>query len=90
MNKNSATYRIYTEDKNPEKIKKILSKYFDGFTLYKAQGFWRLQKENTLVIEILGASEIIDKVNKVAKRIKSENNQEAVLVQKIKNNNWLV
>jgi len=32
----------------------------------------------------------VDRVNSAAKEIKEENNQEAVLVQKIKNNNWLV
>jgi uncharacterized membrane-anchored protein YitT (DUF2179 family) len=87
---NSATFRIYTENKNQEKIEEIISRHFDGFTIYKAEGFWRLQKEKTLVIEILGESNIVEKINSAAKEIKKENNQDAVLVQKIKNNNWLV
>lgn len=90
MKNQSATFRIYTEDTNKDKIERILSNHFDGFTIYKAEGFWRLQKEKTLIIEILGSSDIADRVNSAAKEIKEENNQEAVLVQKIKNNSWLV
>ena len=90
MKNQSATFRIYTEDTNKDKIERILSNHFDGFTIYKAEGFWRLQKEKTLIIEILGESEIVTKINSVAREIKSANNQESVLVQKIKNNNWLV
>jgi len=86
----SATFRIYTEDINRDKIQKLLSKYFKGFTLFEAQGFWRLQKENSLVIEILGETDILERVNQVAKEIKETNNQEAVLVQKLKNNHWLI
>lgn len=87
---NSATFRIYTENKNLKEIEKILSKHFEGFTIYKAAGFWRLQKEKVLVIEILGQSKIIKEINAAAKEIKKQNSQEAVLVQKVKNNNWFV
>ena len=87
---NSATFRIYTEDKNQEKIEEILSKHFQGFTIYKAEGYWRLQKENSLIIEILGESEAIKRINQVAMEIKKANDQQAVLVQRIKNSNWLV
>jgi uncharacterized membrane-anchored protein YitT (DUF2179 family) len=87
---NSATFRIYTEDRNQERIEEILRKSFEGFTIYKAEGYWRLQKENSLIIEILGESEAIEKINQVAREIKEANNQQAVLVQRIKNNNWLV
>jgi len=90
MKNQSATFRIYTENKNQDKIEEIISRHFDGFTIYKAEGFWRLQKEKTLIIEILGESDIVEKINSAAKEIKKENNQDAVLVQKIKNNNWLV
>ncbi|TES90055.1 MAG: hypothetical protein E3J87_10780 [Candidatus Cloacimonadota bacterium] len=90
MENQSATFRIYTENKNQDKIEEIISRYFDGFTIYKAEGFWRLQKEKTLIIEILGESDIVSKINSAAREIKSANNQEAVIVQKIKNNNWLV
>jgi uncharacterized membrane-anchored protein YitT (DUF2179 family) len=90
MKNQSATFRIYTESKNQDRIEEILSRHFDGFTIFKAEGFWRLQKEKTLIIEILGESDIVEKINSAATEIKEENNQDAVLVQKIKNNNWLV
>ena len=83
-------YRIYTENKNQKEIEKIVSKAFDGFTIFKAKGFWRLQEEKSLIIEIESPRIGKEKVNKLAKRIKKANSHEAVLVQEIKNNNWLV
>lgn len=83
-------YRIYTENKNPKEIEKIVSKYFEGFTIVKTSGFWRLQKENSLIIEIEAPRIKRAKVNQVAKEIKKANNQQAVLVQEIKNANWLI
>jgi len=82
-------YRIFTERKNEEEIEKIVSKYYEGFTLIKSEGFWRLIKENSLIIEIV--TEDSDKlINDLAKEIKAANNQEAVLVQKINNNQWII
>ena len=81
-------YRILTENKNLDRVEKILRKDFEGFTILKAEGHWKLQKENTLVIEIETTD--LEKINKVARDIKVANHQEAVMVQKIKNNAWLV
>lgn len=81
-------YRLLTENKNLPQVEKLISDQFEGFTLYKAQGYWRLQKENTLVIEIETSD--MDKINKLAKQIKEANKQEAVLVQEIKNKAYLV
>ena len=82
-------YRIFTENKNHKEIEKIVSKYFEGFTLIKSEGYWRLQKENSLIIEIV--TDDTDKlINDLAGEIKETNNQEAVLIQKIKNNQWLI
>jgi len=83
-------YRIYTENKNQKAIEKIVSKAFEGFTIFKAKGFWRLQAEKSLIIEIESPTIGRDAVNKIAKDIKESNKQESVLVQEIKNNNWLV
>ena len=83
-------YRIYTENKNQKEIEKIVGKDFEGFTIFKAKGFWRLQAEKSLIIEIESPGIGKEKVNKLAKKIKKANEQEAVLVQEIKNNNWLV
>ena len=81
-------YRILTENKNLGQVEKILRKDFEGFTILKAEGHWRLQKENTLVIEIETTD--LEKIKKVAKDIKVANNQEAVLIQKIRNHAWLI
>ncbi len=83
-------YRIYTENKNQKAIEKIVSKAFEGFTIYKAKGFWRLQAEKSLIIEITTPGIDREIVNKIAKDIKKANKQESVLVQEIKNNNWLI
>ena len=83
-------YRIYTENKNQQAIEKIVSKAFEGFTIFKAKGFWRLQAEKSLIIEIESPTIDREAVNKIAKDIKESNKQESVLVQEIKNNNWLV
>ena len=83
-------YRIYTENKNQKAIEKIVSKAFEGFTIFKAKGFWRLQAEKSLIIEIEAPGIGRDAVNKIAKKIKESNKQESVLVQEIKNNNWLI
>ena len=83
-------YRIYTENKNQQAIEKIVSKAFEGFTIFKAKGFWRLQEEKSLIIEIEAPGIGRDAVNKIAKKIKESNKQESVLVQEIKNNNWLI
>ena len=82
-------YRIFTEDKNQSGIEGVVSKHFPGFTIYKAEGFWRLQKENTLVIEII-TEDTDAKINRVAQDIKLLNRQEAVLIQKVKNQQWLI
>ena len=82
-------YRIYTENKNKNNIEKIVNKYYEGFTLVKSEGYWRLQKENSLIIEIVTTDS--DKlINNLAKEIKAVNKQKAVLVQKIENNQWLI
>ena len=82
-------YRIFTEDKNQSGIEGVVNKHFPGFTIYKAEGFWRLQKENTLVIEII-TEDADAKINRIAQDIKLLNRQEAVLIQKVKNQQWLI
>ena len=82
-------YRIFTENKNKKAIEKIINKYYEGYTLYKAEGFWRLQKENSLIVEII-TEDHATKINKIAKEIKAKNKQQAILVQKIKNQQWLI
>ena len=84
-------YRIFTEDipENRHAIESIIGKYFEGFTLVKSKGFWRLQKEDSLIIEIV-TDDTDALISQLAREIKTANSQEAVLIQKIKNNQWLV
>ena len=85
MHKFSKTFRIYTENKNKEDIQALVSKYFEGFTLYEAKGVWKGKSEPSLVIEVLGHGSLTGIVREVAEKIKKLNNQEAILVQKIDN-----
>ena len=82
-------YRIFTEDKNQPTIEQIVTEFYPGFTLVKGEGFWRLQKENSLIIEIVTEDEDA-KISEIAQRIKAANQQQAVLVQKIQNHQWFV
>ncbi len=73
-------YRIYTEDKDREGIRKVTSKLFTGFTMYPAYGVYNQTTEPALIIEIIGRDEDKDAVRSLAKIIKDRNNQEIVLV----------
>ena len=84
-------YRIYTET-IPEKsdlLTEAISKFFEGFLILKANGFWKGVKENSQVIEIV-ADECDSKIQELAGGIKEMLGQEAVLVQKIRNENWFI
>jgi len=85
-------YRIYTEDvkRNRKAVEREISAAYPGFTLTKGQGFWRLQKENSLIVEIVAPHSADQKVLRLARRIKTVNHQEAVLVQRIRNCQWIV
>ena len=82
-------YRLFTEDMNQEEIEKIVAQFYPGFTIFKADGFWRLQKEGSLVVEIVTEDEDA-KISEIAKQIKNANAQQSVLVQKIENHQWYV
>ena len=82
-------YRLFAECKNEAELEKLITNYFEGFTLVKGEGFWRLQKENSLIIEIV-TEDTEAKINGLAEDIKRLNNQESVLVQRINNKQWFV
>jgi len=90
-------YRIYTENKNKEEVAKIVSFFFEGFTMYEGVGYWKGKEEPSLIIEILVEADSNTNVyvakahvNEVARAIKQRNNQQAVLCQEIANTNWLI
>jgi hypothetical protein len=72
-------HRLYTEDVNRESIVQILNKYFplNGYTLIPSIGYWNGAGEQSLIIEMIGASHIA--VASVADDIKEVNNQEVIL-----------
>ena len=77
------TFRIYTENRDKDDIRLLVSKYYEGFTLYEGQGIWKGKAEPSLIIEVIGGA--IGKIRKLAKEIKKVNKQEAVLIQAIDN-----
>lgn len=89
MTLNGSLYRIITEDINRSKVINLASKHFQGFTLRPGGiGYWEGKPEKSITLEV-----ITDKpatINKLAGEIKQLNNQEAVLVEVIKNHAWLV
>lgn len=85
---NNTIYKIYTEDKNINKVKNIISGFFAGFTIYKGNGYWQGINEKSLIIEINGSKKDFKKIKTISEKIKKTNKQEAVLLtsQKIKTN----
>jgi len=69
-------FRIYTEDKNREKIEELLSIAFDGFTVIRTKGFWKGTPENAVIIEIFTKDAKL--VRALCGAIKRCNKQEAV------------
>ena len=78
MNEKSV-YRIYTEDMNRPEVVKVVSKYFDSFTVIPTLGYWKGIEEHSLIIEVIGLNQLI-RVKQVAIDIKALNKQAAVLV----------
>lgn len=71
-------FTIHTENKNQQWIENLLSVGFDGFTIVKADGFWKGTKEKSLEIIIYTDNAYL--IRAIADRIKHHNKQEAVLV----------
>lgn len=78
-------YRICTEDVRGDCTRAIVSRHFDGFTLLKGTGYWKGTPEPALVIEILGTDEQGPgegaRIRALCEDLKTENHQEAVLVE---------
>ncbi|KKK51353.1 hypothetical protein LCGC14_3115790 [marine sediment metagenome] len=76
-------YRIITENKNYDHIVEIVKVYFTGFTIIKAQGYWKNTAEHSLIIEIVTDKANRNQIDHIAYNIKKRNEQQAVLVQSI-------
>lgn len=80
-------YRIFTERKRKDFLRRLFAESFDGFTMYDVEGNWQGKKEKSLVIEVLTnstAAELL--LVRTCKAICGYNKQDAVLVQKITSN----
>jgi hypothetical protein len=74
-------YRILTENKNADQVKRMLCGLSLDFTVYYGEGTWHGQYENSLMIELDNVTK--DLAENAAKLIKHLNSQEAVLLQEI-------
>lgn len=85
-------YRLFTENKNHDIITKLANKYYEGYTLMQVSGYWQGKPEKSLLLEVVAKqSELeIDKFEHLAKQIKKENKQDAVLIETIPNSSKLI
>ena len=74
-------FRILTEDKNRDGILGILDSHVDGYTVTSTQGSWKGQRENSLAIDLIDVPR--ETVEKIARVIKWENQQESVLILEV-------
>jgi hypothetical protein len=89
--------RLCTEDINSERVRELCAKQFDCFTMFRGMGCWKGQLEPSLTIEIAVLSDLpfdIDHAKhdaeKLARAIKLENQQEAVLIEYLESTNILI
>jgi len=74
-------YKVYTENKDMGIVVNALDRYgFDGATIYETIGIWKGDTEYSLVIEIFCAQNQDHAVRAFADHLKSELQQESVMV----------
>lgn len=81
-------YKLYCGRNIPASEKKVTDKeisqflenqkYFDGFTIWNSTGYWKGEREDTIVIEIV--TDDTKSVYSLAKDYKSKFNQESVMI----------
>jgi len=77
---NKMWYRIITE--SHRLVPDIVSRYFEGFTILRGEGFWRGKPESCMVIEInTNDQQHYQKIEAICREVKLECNQEEILVQ---------
>jgi hypothetical protein len=74
-------YRLYTENKNIERLHELIGASFDSYTVTAAQGVWHGARELSTVFEIIAEGHsVLSLLKQTANVIKTENAQQAVLV----------
>lgn len=82
-------YRICTENKNYAAILDRLDSQFpDGYTIINANGAWQGKREKSLIIEIVQKADV--NIQHLVYWLKKHNEQNAVMVQVIDIDNWLL
>jgi len=71
-------FRVYTE--NLPGTSALFGRYFGGFTVISAQGYWRGTFEASLIFEVIGKGSDLQNVIHAANDIRHVNHQQAVLV----------
>ena len=79
-------YRIYTQNKRLKWIKQVLNEFFDGYTIYKTEGYWKGITERSIVIEIIVPDNQFRwrelQIRTLVSMLKGYNKQKSVLVTK--------
>lgn len=73
-------WRIYTENKNKDRVVDLVKKYFSGFTVFEATGVWQSMGEKSLVLEIIHHDPLWKDFESLCQEIKELNNQKSVLL----------
>jgi hypothetical protein len=74
----ATVHRIYTEDKNKRAILRLASAQFESFTVQRTEGYYRGKREQSIVLEILGARP--GQIEQLAQKIRRMNGQKSVLI----------
>ena len=69
-----------TKELERSKIETVLNRHYEGYSAFEIVGYWHGERERTLMIEILN-EEPAPVHAKVAKEIKKECEQDAVLLE---------
>jgi len=82
-------YRICTENKNyPAILDRLDNQFPDGYTIINANGAWQGQREKSLIIEI--TCTLSKEIEQFAYWLHKHNKQQAVLIQVIEIDRWLL
>jgi hypothetical protein len=74
----ATVHRIYTEDKNKRAILRLVSAQFESFTVQPTDGYYRGRREQSIVLEIVGAPP--RQIKQLAEQIRRMNGQKSVLI----------
>jgi len=84
---NSMLFRLYIGSNNTthkletEKAKKVVNRFFEGYTISKAEVLWKGQVEKSMMIDI--ETETLERITELSKELCKELEQQAVGVAQI-------